>query len=59
MDNINKIRPALTDLQLGYVTEELRIWKIQENQNYIAVGSIGGFAIVGLAVSIFWGLQSA
>jgi hypothetical protein len=57
--SVNRIRSELTDLQLEYVTEEMNIWKIQENQVYIAVGAIGGLAIIALAVSIFWGLQSA
>lgn len=56
---VNNIRPELTSLQLEYVAEEMYIWKIQDNRTYIVVGAIGGLAIIALAVSIFWGLQSA
>lgn len=59
MTSVNNIRPELTNLQLEYVAEELYIRKIQDNQTYIAVGSIGGLAVIALAISIFWGLQSA
>jgi hypothetical protein len=56
--NINNIRPELTQLQLDYVAEELYIRKIQNNKTYVAVGGIGGLAVIALAISIFWGLQS-
>ncbi|KAI6214666.1 hypothetical protein M3Y94_00295400 [Aphelenchoides besseyi] len=53
------IRSELTELQLEYVTEERHIRKIQNNQTYVVVGGIGGLAVIALAISIFWGLQSA
>ncbi|KAI6241752.1 hypothetical protein M3Y99_00338200 [Aphelenchoides fujianensis] len=53
------IRPELTPLQLQYHAEERQIRKIQENQTYVVVGAIGGLAVIALAISIFWGLQSA
>ncbi|CAD5215124.1 unnamed protein product [Bursaphelenchus okinawaensis] len=56
---LNRIRSKLTEIQLEYLSEERSVQKIQENQVYVVVGAIGGIAVIALAISIFWGLQSA
>ncbi|CAD5220795.1 unnamed protein product [Bursaphelenchus xylophilus] len=55
----NRIRSKLTEIQLEYLSEERSVQKIQDNQVYVVVGAIGGIAVIALAISIFWGLQSA
>lgn len=46
-------------MQLEYLSEERIVQRIQDNQVYVVVGTIGGIAVIALAISIFWGLQSA
>uniref|UniRef100_A0A7E4W4K3 Thioredoxin domain-containing protein n=1 Tax=Panagrellus redivivus TaxID=6233 RepID=A0A7E4W4K3_PANRE len=53
----HSIRGELTDIQLDFLSEELLIQRIEENPTYIVVGTVGGIAVIALAISIFWGLN--
>ncbi|KAI1724645.1 putative potassium channel regulatory protein sup-10 [Ditylenchus destructor] len=51
------VNVTLNEIQLQYLSEELLIKNIETNRVFILVGTIGGIAVVALAISIFWGLN--
>lgn len=51
------VNTTLNEIQLQYLSEELLIKNIETNRVFILVGTIGGIAVVALAISIFWGLN--
>uniref|UniRef100_A0A915DTX2 Uncharacterized protein n=1 Tax=Ditylenchus dipsaci TaxID=166011 RepID=A0A915DTX2_9BILA len=50
----NVVRAPLNDIQIQYFSDEISIKEIEYNRVYILVGTIGGIAVVALAISIFW-----
>nr|CAD2207092.1 unnamed protein product [Meloidogyne enterolobii] len=54
---MQEIMPQLNPIELEFFKEERHLKSIEQNRQYLAVGTIGGVAVMALAMSIFWGLN--
>ncbi|CAK5088597.1 unnamed protein product [Meloidogyne enterolobii] len=54
---MQEIIPQLNPIELEFFKEERHLKSIEQNRQYLAVGTIGGVAVMALAMSIFWGLN--
>lgn len=57
LPGMRKILAPLTPIELEYWQQERHLKAIEYNRQYITVGTIGGVAVIALAMSIFWGLN--
>lgn len=53
---MQEILPQLNPIELEFFKEEQHLKSIEQNRQYLTVGTIGGVAVVALAMSIFWGI---
>uniref|UniRef100_A0A914XEC4 Uncharacterized protein n=1 Tax=Plectus sambesii TaxID=2011161 RepID=A0A914XEC4_9BILA len=53
------IYESLSDIELEYFTEEGSIDRLKRKTSYVVIGATGGIAVILLAISIFWGLNSS
>lgn len=53
------VQPPLTDVEVEYLREESGLDRLKRKQSYVIIGATGGVAVIVLAISIFWGLNSS